>query len=823
MSLAFDDIDISGLITGEGLLFRKPVIAATVADAPIATSYENGDTLDGIALVTGDRILLKNQASAIENGIYIVEVAGAPTRSQDMQVGDSAASLQIPILRGTVNGATVYICTEDVGADVVGTNNLGYSISTIGGGTLPVGQGGTGSTTLTANRFLVGNGGGAVDLSKVVPTGVVIGTTDTQTMTNKTLNIPTITDVAGVHTVYAQATNNLNFNVADQTVGLSTLNVPNLASTTDTMAMVALAQTLTNKTLAFPDITTDGAKHLTLNTAGNDLLLLSAVQTIGDATITIPNLASVSDVLVLQTLAQTLANKTLVSDTTVFQDATVPAKQLSLDLTTLTVARILTAPDESGIIATQTYVDSVAQGLVVKDAVRVASTINVNIAAAPAAIDGIALVANDRVLLKDQAAGQFNGIYVWASIGGAMVRSADYDDVAKIVPGSFMFVQEGTVNEDSGWVLTTDNPIVVDTTVLTFTQFSGAGQIIAGNGLSKTGNTLDVNLQANGGLVFNGDNLELDLSATTINGTLAVGDGGTGQTALTANRFLVGNGAAAVDLAKVVPTGVVIGTTDTQTMTNKTLTSPVINEILDANGNELTIFATAAAAVNELTIGNAAAGNAPQLSATGTDANINMAFSSKGTGAYSFQGTGTTSAALEFYEQTTNGVNKITLQAPAALAADVTFTLPGVDGATGNHIITDGAGVLSFEQPPLDRIAYAINGHTALANNGFSVITSSRWIWDHSRYNGVYLTGSFTFHCETFSRDAEIQLWDLTNTVQLALQAVPITTVQAYTIPFTLPASDAIIIMRIRRVTGGGGGANRPRVTGGTLEFTTIP
>lgn len=823
MALLLNDIEITGLITGPSLLFRSPVIAATTVPGALATAYENGDTIDGVALVTGDRILLKNQASAIENGIYIVEAAGPPTRADDMQPGDSVASLQIPILRGTVNNATVYICTEDVGSDIVDTNNLGYSISTIGGGTLPVGQGGTGINTLTANRFLVGNGGGTVDLSKVVPAGVVIGTTDTQTLTNKTLNIPTITDVAGTHIVFDQVTNDLNFAVADQTVGVSTLSVPNLASTTDTVAVLALAQTLTNKTLAFPDLTSDGAKHMTLATGGNDLLLLASAQTVGNGTVTIPDLASISDTMAMVTLAQTLTNKTLVSDNTIFQDATIPAKQLSLNLTALTVARILTAPDESGIIATQAYADSIAQGLVVKDAVRVASTGNVNIAAAPATIDGIALVANDRVLLKDQAAGQFNGIYIWASIGGAMVRSSDYDDAAKIVPGSFMFVQEGAVNEDSGWVLTTDNPIVVDTTVLTFTQFSGAGQIIAGNGLSKTGNTLDVNLQVNGGLVFNGDNLELDLSATTINGTLAVSDGGTGQVALTANRFLVGNGVASVDLTKVVPTGVVIGTTDTQTMSSKTLTSPVVNQIIDANANELLIFATTAAAVNEVTIGNAATGNAPQITATGGDANVDLAFSAKGTGAYSFQGTGTSPAAIEFYEQTTNGVNKITLQAPAAVAADVAFTLPSADGNADDYMITDGTGVLSFKQPPIDRIAYAINGHTALANNGFTAITSSRWIWDHSRYNGVYLTGSFSFHCRTLTRDAEIQLWDDNNGVQLALQYVPTATEASFTLPFTLPASDTVVLIRIRRVTGGGGGANRPRVTGGTLEFTTVP
>jgi phage-related tail fiber protein len=73
----------------------------------------------------------------------------------------------------------------------------------------------------------------------------------------------------------------------------------------------------------------------------------------------------------------------------------------------------------------------------------------------------------------------------------------------------FTFVAEGTVNADSGWVLTTNDVITLNTTALTFTQFSGAGQIVAGSGLTKTGNTLDVGTANAARIVVNADNIDL--------------------------------------------------------------------------------------------------------------------------------------------------------------------------------------------------------------------------------------------------------------------------------------------------------------------------
>ena len=149
----------------------------------------------------------------------------------------------------------------------------------------------------------------------------------------------------------------------------------------------------------------------------------------------------------------------------------------------------LGAPVNPNDAATMSYVDSVATGLDVKASVRAATTVNITLSGTQT-VDGVALSAGNRVLVKDQTTASQNGIYVVAA--GAWARSSDADSNAKVTSGLFTFVEEGTVNADSGWTLTTDGAIVLGTTSLAFVQFSGAGQITAGNGLTKTGNTLAI-------------------------------------------------------------------------------------------------------------------------------------------------------------------------------------------------------------------------------------------------------------------------------------------------------------------------------------------
>ena len=225
-------------------------------------------------------------------------------------------------------------------------------------------------------------------------------------------------------------------------------------------------------------------------------------------------------------------------------------------------------------LVNKTYVDSVANGLDVKASVRVATT--ANLAASynngagtltassngAIAIDGVTLSTNDRVLVKDQSTAAQNGFYKVTTTGGAgsafvLTRTPDADAASELTAGAFAFVEEGTANADNGYVLSTDGAITLGTTSITFEQFSGAGQIAAGNGLTKTGNTIDA--------VGTADKITVSANAITIastyvgqtsittlgtittgtwNGTtIAVGSGGTGLTSIAKGSVLVANSA----------------------------------------------------------------------------------------------------------------------------------------------------------------------------------------------------------------------------------------------------------------------------------------
>jgi len=118
-------------------------------------------------------------------------------------------------------------------------------------------------------------------------------------------------------------------------------------------------------------------------------------------------------------------------------------------------------------------VDRATAGLDVKNSVRAATTGNITLANEQT-VDGVALVAGNRVLVKLQSDAEDNGIYNVVD-GGAWTRSSDADTSDKVNANMFCFVEDGTLNADTGWVLTTNDPIVLGTTELSFSQFSGAG------------------------------------------------------------------------------------------------------------------------------------------------------------------------------------------------------------------------------------------------------------------------------------------------------------------------------------------------------------
>lgn len=157
---------------------------------------------------------------------------------------------------------------------------------------------------------------------------------------------------------------------------------------------------------------------------------------------------------------------------------------------------------------TKQQLDAAIRGLDWKPEVMAASTANVTIATPGTSLDGYTLVANDRVLLKDQTAPADNGIYVWTASGAALTRALDADSAAEL-SGSTTTVQRGTINADRVYRVTADDPITLGTTAITFVQVgAGSTPYTAGNGLTLSGNDFNVGVTA--GLSVVADSVGID-------------------------------------------------------------------------------------------------------------------------------------------------------------------------------------------------------------------------------------------------------------------------------------------------------------------------
>lgn len=238
-----------------------------------------------------------------------------------------------------------------------------------------------------------------------------------------------------------------------------------------------------------------------------------------------------------------------------------PTANVSLNSKRLTN---LAAPVSITDAANKQYVDDHVQGLDVKESVRAATTTVMpsgfpnsyggSTSGGQNVIDGVTLADGDRVLIKSQtsndAANAANGIYTYTDTSKGFARATDFDENDEVTANAFVFVEEGTVNADSGFVLTTNDTITIGSTAIQFTQFSGAGQIIAGDGIDKSGNTISVDLKNNGGLEINGGEIQVDLTHSGIGsqGDLPVAAGGTGVSTFTSNGILYGNGASAIQV-----------------------------------------------------------------------------------------------------------------------------------------------------------------------------------------------------------------------------------------------------------------------------------
>ena len=262
-------------------------------------------------------------------------------------------------------------------------------------------------------------------------------------------------------------------------------------------------------------------------------------------------------------------------------------------------------PTAAQAAATKAYVDAVKTGLNVKDAVKLASTaalaastyangssgVGATLTAnanGALSLDSVAVSTSDRVLIKNQADASQNGIYTVTNTGGAsaafvLTRATDADTAAEMPGGSFTFVEQGSALADNGFVFTHNGSPTIGTTDLTVAQFSGAGQIDAGAGLTKSGNTLAVQVD-DSSIEISSDTLQVKASGITnamlagsidltakVTGSLPVANGGTGAASLTANRLLLSNGTSAISVLAAGTAG--------QVMTSNGASAPAFGDI----------------------------------------------------------------------------------------------------------------------------------------------------------------------------------------------------------------------------------------------------
>lgn len=505
-------------------------------------------------------------------------------------IGDTSTPLS-EYIYDTVGGAIT------AGTGITVTNSDPSNTSTISIANTGVTAQQYGSST--SIPVITVNAQGQITLATTASISTTLGISGDSGTDNVTLGTDTLSFVGGVGITSAVTNNTVTFDI-DSTV-----------------ATLTGTQTLTNKTIDLANNTLL-ATSAQLATAISDETGTGSLVFANTPTLVTPVLGAAT----ATSITATSGNLTIAAASGNNNVSIAPTGTGTVDVNSKRITSVAD-PTQAQDAATKAYVDAVKTGLDVKDSVRLATTAALTVTynngssgvgatltnagtQAALTIDGIPVVVNDRVLIKDQAAGLQNGIYVVTNIGSVstnwvLTRATDFDNSPtsnEVTGGCFTFVEEGNTQADNGYVVTTNGTISIGSTAITWAQFSGAGQIAAGAGLTKTGNTIDV-VGTTNRITVNADSIDISSSyvgqsSITTLGTIGTGTwqgtiigptyGGTGvnngSKTITLGGNLTTSGAFDTTLTVTATTSVTLPTTGTlatlagsETLTNKTIQS----------------------------------------------------------------------------------------------------------------------------------------------------------------------------------------------------------------------------------------------------------
>lgn len=530
LSSATGSISIAGAAT-ELLILDGSATAFTISEG--LNNYLTFDTTNGAELITVNKQLEigldgtvgytlptadgTNGQALITNGSGAVSfttisttlgIAGDSSSTDSVNlVSDTLSFTGTGAVSTTVASDTVTVAVANATSSVKGLASFASANFTVSSGAVTAKNitfaADTSNTTKTLGGTLTFTGGEGINT--VATSGVITISSEDSSATNKGAVI--VAGGEGIDVSYSSGTATVSGEDATTSnKGVASFNSNDFTVSSGAVSIASISNSqIDNSSL------TIGSTSINLGATASSLAGLSTVTASGAIT---------GGSLVADNL--TLNGNELSSTNTNGNISLNPNGSGAIDANSANIVNVAD-PTQAQHAATKAYVDAVKQSLDIKDSVRVATTANITIATALNAddtLDGVTLVNGDRVLVKNQTAQGENGIYV---VGTSPARSVDANAAAELTGGTFVFVEEGTVGGDNGFVFTHDGtPSNFGTTAMPVVQFSGAGQIIAGDALSKSGNTINVN-DDNKTIEVSGDTLRIKGITQTAIGDLIIG------------------------------------------------------------------------------------------------------------------------------------------------------------------------------------------------------------------------------------------------------------------------------------------------------------